>query len=130
VVVPVVAANLSGVEGEAEVSTLGAGPTLDVELRPSGSAMSGGLGLAVMVAQTRTRGFASRPLEGRADAQTRVVPMVNGGIAYALSTRVGLELAFGVGFAVPALEVRFSGREVARWGAPYVTTGAGVRVGF
>jgi hypothetical protein len=130
VVVPVVAANLSGVEGEAEVSTLGAGPTLDVELRPSGSAMSGGLGLAVMVAHTRTTGFASRPLEGRADAQTRVVPMVNGGIAYALSTRVGLELAFGVGFAVPALEVRFSGREVARWGAPYVTTGAGVRVGF
>lgn len=123
-------ATVSGADGEAEVSTLAAGPTLDLELRPERSSLRASFGLGGLFAVTRATGVATSPLQGRRVSESRFVPVVVAVAAYALTPQLAIELAAIAGAAVPALEVRFAGNDVARWGAPYLATTGGAVVTF
>lgn len=123
-------ATVSGADGEADVSTLAARPTLDLEFRPDGSSLRASFGLGGLFAVTRATGVTTSPLQARRVSESRFVPALVTGAAYGLTPHLALELAAIVGAAVPALEVRFAGTDVARWGAPYFITTGGAVVTF
>lgn len=121
---------ISSTEGSAEVSTFGGGPTVDLELRPRALGLRGTVGLAGLITSTRATGVTVAPLQARSVSQVRFVPALVAGVAYAVSPQVAIEIAGVAGTAVPSLEMRFAGNEVARWGAPYVIATGGAVVTF
>ena len=117
--VPLVKATIKNGDGDATLSTIAAGPMVDLDLGRAGSALRGAVGVATLVAHTTTFGSAKAPLVGHHSDQTRFVPTLTMGATYSFTSLLAFRDRAGFGVALPDIDVRFAGTTVAHWGVPY-----------
>jgi hypothetical protein len=116
-VAPITATSVEGPEGRATLRALVPGLDVAAPLELASGALrvvpSAGLGVSVLL----TRGDAEAPYEGAGDAASALLPFARVEIAPRLAGPVrGSVQALG-GAALPAIGVRFAGREAAAWQA-------------
>jgi hypothetical protein len=120
VVLPVVAGNVRGPGGRAEVGVGLAGMGLDLALTHPASDWMLLVGGAVAAARIRTVGTSESLLLERADTVYSVVPALLATIQRRLSGRASLGFEVMSGISVPRPIILFGERETAHWGRPLV----------
>lgn len=128
--VPVAETRIRAEEGEALLSPRLLAATLSLRLIADGRALRATLGAGVAAAWLRARGIPSAGWSGSADDFVGVAALLRAGGALALTRRIAIVGDATVGATATRDVVRFGGREVARWGRPFVAAGLGLALGW
>ena len=124
--VPLWREDLEAVEGSAHVATWLLGAAIDAQLRTRPWQLSGGAGIASVL--TQMSGSASAPFEGDDVLKTSAAPFLHGSLQLELGASVRACLRALIGFAAPAVVVRFEDRDIASWGRPFALLSLGVEL--
>lgn len=128
-VIGLVPEGVSGTQGSASLRAFMFGPQLVGQLALGGAAFAE-LGVGAWLHHVRVSGDARAPFPSRDDAAWSWGPVARARLRYDLGDAVGLYVEPMGGVSMPGVAVRFAGDEVATWGRPWGSVGAGIRVAF
>ena len=111
-------AELRGSEGAAAVDWRSAGAALRFCVTDPKGPFRIRSGAGAWLSVMTLRGQAAAPFENHRLSKVSAVPHVDLSVYFSLTDRLGIGADAAAGFAVPAVEVDFAGREQTTWGRP------------
>jgi hypothetical protein len=123
---PLTTPDITGAAGTASCAAWMGGAAVDWRFFDTanwGASVGAGMSAAWLI----TRGSAIAPLVSARGEAVSALPFLTAEAARSLGTpRLRLEMAGFLGFALPEVEIRFAGREVAAWGRPLMGLSLGL----
>jgi len=111
-------AALRGSEGTADVDWRWAGAALRFCVTDPQASFRVRSGAGSWLSLMTLRGRAAAPFENQRSSVVSAIPHVDLGAYWSITDRLGIGADAAAGFAVPAVEVDFAGREQTTWGRP------------
>jgi hypothetical protein len=118
-------ARIDGPEGSAAISVGLAGGGVRLALSPGSTTWEPAFEIGVAGSWLEARGAAADPYVDLSVTAVSFAPYVRGSIGVEMTERLRLKLGVIGAFVSPAPVLRFSGREVARWGRPVLAPSIG-----